>query len=339
MTKKLKLTAIFIFLILALVLSPISNVLAINYEAQINVGFSSGLLVVGETTELQIDILNSNPFILENASFTNSLEVSGQTGLVVHPDGVLTNTCGGIVIADPDTTKISLSGGVVPAASGVTQGTCSITVRVLATEIGTKQSYIPSYGNPPSHGGVGFYSTARGGLDIITNATRDPSITTLTVTPVETPSMNKSFSPTTVWAGESTQLEININNNDTTYALTGATYTDTLPSPFVVASPLTTSTSGCGGGTIDTSVGGNTITLNNGTIAPSSTCRVRVRVVSSTQGTYTNIIPAGPDAEGSLQTDQYVTNPSDVSAPVNVQSVGLSKEFSPNSFARAIPAH
>ncbi len=99
---------------------------------------------------LQIDILNSNAFILENVSFTNSLEVSGQTGLVVHSDGVLTNTCGGIVIADPDTTTISLSGGVVPASSGVTQGACSITVRVLATSPGTKQSYIPSYGQEPS---------------------------------------------------------------------------------------------------------------------------------------------------------------------------------------------
>ena len=336
MNKKSKLTLIFIILITALIVSPVSTVLAINYEAQINVGFppDDSILVVGETTTLQIDILNSNEFILENVSFTNSLEVSGQTGLVVHSDGVLTNTCGGIVIADPDTTTISLSGGVVPASSGVTQGMCSIIVRVLATSPGTKQSYIPAYGVEPSHGGAGLYSTARGGLDIITNATREPSITTLTVNPVETPSMNKIFSPTTVWAGESTQLEINLTNNDTDTTLTGVTYTDTLPSPFVVSSPLTTSVSGCGGGTIATSVGSNTITLNNGTIAPSSLCRIRVRVVSAAQETYTNIIPAGPDGVGSLQTDQYVTNPSAVSAPVNVQSVGIAKEFNPDSFAQ-----
>ncbi len=40
MNKKSKLTSIFMFLITALVLSPVSTVLAINYEAQINVGFS-----------------------------------------------------------------------------------------------------------------------------------------------------------------------------------------------------------------------------------------------------------------------------------------------------------
>jgi LPXTG-site transpeptidase (sortase) family protein len=325
----------FVVLILSLVLNPISTVLAINYEAQINVGFPSGsILLVGESTILRIDILNTNPFILENASFTNSLEVDGQTGLVVHSDGVLSNTCGGVVIADPESTTIALSGGTVPAASGVTQGQCSITVRVLAKSPGTKNSYVPSYGNPPSWGGEGLHATARGGLDTITNATRDASITTLTVNPVETPSMDKNFSPSTVWAGESTQLEINLYNNDVTNTITGATYTDTLPSPFVVASPLTTSISGCGGGTISTSVGSNAITLNNGTILPETNCRIRVRVVSSTQAIYTNTIPAGPSGTGSLQTDQYVTNPSDVTAPVNVQSVGIMKRFSPDSFAQ-----
>ena len=334
--KNLSKSAFLLFtLIIALVLSPASTVLAINYEAQINVGFPSGsILLVGETTVLRIDILNTNPFALENVSFTNSLEVNAQTGLVVHSDGVLSNTCSGIVIADPGTTKISLSGGQVPFASGGTQGQCYITVRVLATSPGTKNSYVPSYGNEPSWGGAGLYATARGGLDIITNATRDASITTLTVNPVETPSMNKNFSPSTVWAGESTQLEINLTNNDTVNSLTGVTYTDTLPSSFVVSSPLTTSISGCGSGTINTSVGSNTITLSNGTIAPSALCRIRVRVVSPTQGTYTNIIPAGPDGVGSLQTDQYVTNPSDVTAPVNVQSVGISKAFNPTSFAQ-----
>ncbi|MBI9050869.1 MAG: DUF11 domain-containing protein [Anaerolineaceae bacterium] len=333
MRKLSKSVFLFVTLIMALILSPVATVLAINYEAQINVGFDDGSLLVGEDTILTIEILNTNPFILENVSFTNSLLVGTNTGLVVHADGVLTNTCGGTVIATADTTKITLSGGEVPAATA-TQGRCEMTIRVLATSPGTKNSYVPSYGNPPSNGGVGLYSTARGGLDIITNATRLASITTLSVTAVETPSMNKNFSPSTVWAGESTQLEINLTNNDEDHALTGVTYTDTLPWPFVVSSPLTTSLSGCGGGTISTSVGSNTITLNNGTIAADSLCRVRVRVVSSLQGTYTNTIPAGPAGVGSVQTDQYVTNPADVTAPVNVQSVGISKQFSPDSFAQ-----
>jgi len=67
---------------------------------------------------------------------------------------------------------------------------------------------IPAYGVPPAYGGIGLHSTARGGLDEITNST--PASATLQVTAVQPPSMNKNFNPTTVWVGQSSQLEINI---------------------------------------------------------------------------------------------------------------------------------
>ena len=334
--KKMSKSALLLFtLIIALILSPVSTVLAITYEAQINVGFLGGsILLVGETTILRIDILNTNPFNLENVSFTNSLEVDGQTGLVVHSDGVLDNTCGGIVIADPGTNKISLSGGQVPLRFRGNSGTMLSYRSRTGNLTGYKKQLCTFVWERTLLGrrGALFNSSRRSGYY---HQCHPGCIHyDFNSKPCRNPSMNKNFSPSTVWAGESTQLEINLTNNDTVNSLTGVTYTDTLPSSFVVSSPLTTSISGCGSGTINTSVGSNTITLSNGTIAPSALCRIRVRVVSPTQGTYTNIIPAGPDGVGSLQTDQYVTNPSDVTAPVNVQSVGISKAFNPTSFAQ-----
>ena len=69
--------------------------------------------------------------------------------------------------------------------------------------------------------------------------------------------------------------------------------------------------------------------VNNATIAPTSTCRVRVRVVSNTQGQYTNTIPSGPAGVGSLKTRQGVTNTSPVTAIFNVQAVGVTKTINP----------
>ncbi|MBA4383491.1 MAG: hypothetical protein C0410_02025 [Anaerolinea sp.] len=315
-------------LIGSIILGQVQTANAIAYEAQINMEFSETGILVGDTTILTISIFNQNYFILDNVSFTNSL-AGRQPGLKIGPGGLLSNSCSGIVIATPGTTTISLSGGTVPANTGV-QGSCQIQVEIITTTSGNLLNTIPAYGVEPSYGGVGLYATARGGLDIITNSTRGATTVTLLVLPVTSPTMNKSFSPSTVWAGESTQLEINLFNEDTTNTLTGVTYTDNLPSPFVVSAPLTTSLLNCGiGATLTASVGSSSVTLNNGTISPRTTCRVRVRVVSSTQGAYTNTIPSG-----SVQTNQLVTNNTNVTAPVNVQSVKITKTFNPTSFAQ-----
>ena len=318
-------------LIAFMALDPMLSVKALSFAAQINKSFTPISIVAGQTSRLDIHIYNPNLFQLDNASFTDSL-VGVQPGLVIATPANLSNTCGGIVLASAGTTTISLSGGTVPAQVGSTPGSCVISVDVTSTTPGNLINTIPAYGVLPAYGGEGLYATARGGLDIITNT--DPASATLQVGGVQPPSMNKNFSPTTVWVGQSTQLEINVFNNDPNNALTQATYTDTLPVPFVVASPLTVSLSGCGAGTLTASVGAASVTLNNATISSNSNCRVRVQVVSFTQGQYTNTIPAGPSGAGSLHTQQGVTNASPVTANVNVQAVGITKAFTPTTFSQ-----
>jgi uncharacterized repeat protein (TIGR01451 family) len=73
--------------------------------------------------------------------------------------------------------------------------------------------------------------------------------------------------------------------------------------------------------------GGTSVTLNNVTIAPNSTCTIRVNVTSNTQGSYLNTIPAN-----ALQTQQGPTNTSPDSDRLNVQEIGITKAFSPPSF-------
>ncbi len=312
----------------SILFSYFKDVHAFSFSAEINKKFTPISIVAGQISRLDITIFNPNLFQLENASFTDSL-IGRQPGLHIATPSNLTNTCGGVVIAAAGTTTISLSGGTVPPQVGSTPGTCVISVDVTSTTPGNLINTIPAYGETPSYGGEGLYATARGGLDVITNT--NSASATLQVNSVQPPSLSKSFSPATTWVGQSTQLEINLFNNDLNTALTEATYTDYLPPSFTVSSPLTTSLSGCGSATLSANVGDTSITLNNATIAPNSNCRVRVRVISSTQGQYTNTIPAGPAGAGSVQTRQGVTNLAPASGNINVQAVGITKTIVPEN--------
>ncbi|HTX91046.1 MAG TPA: SdrD B-like domain-containing protein, partial [Anaerolineales bacterium] len=328
---------IFLLLLGGLVIIPTTLAFALSFSAEINQSFTPIKIVAGDTSRLDIKIYNPNEFQLDNVSFTDSL-IGVQPGLKIATPANLANDCGGIVIADAGTTTIRLSGGSVPPQVGSTAGTCTISVDVTSTTPGNLINTIPAYA-APAYGGVGLHATARGGLDTITNTS--PASATVQITEVEAPSMNKSFTPNTVWTGQSSQLEIDIINNDLQTALDHATFTDYLPASFTVAAPLTVSLNGCGEptATLAASVGATSFTLNNGTIAPDSTCQIRIRVVSSIQGTYTNTIGAGPAGLGSLQTRQGVTNKTPVTADINVQAVNVAKAFSPTTISQGDPTN
>lgn len=325
-TKTIQILFFILLIITAVLQKPASVAKGFTFTANINKQFTPISIVAGGISVLEITIYNPNTFELENASFIDNL-VGIQPGLFVATPNGLVNECGGTVVANAGGTTVTLSGGTVPPQVGPTPGSCSIFVNVSSTTPGNLINRIPPYSESPSNGSVGLYSTANSGLDIITNTTEANA--TLRVDAVQAPSLSKSFNPTTVWVGQSSLLTIRLANNDPDNSLTQATYTDTLPSPFVVASPSNATTSNCGSATLSAVTGSNTITLSNATIAPTGTCQVQVRVVSGTQGAYTNTIPAGPAGTGSVRTLQGVTNATAASANINVQSVGISKAFSP----------
>ena len=73
---------------------------------------------------------------------------------------------------------------------------------------------------------------------------------------------------------------------------------------------------------------GTAVSLNNGTIAPSSTCTITVNVTTNVQGAYINRIPAN-----SLRTQQGLTNTTASTARLSAQEIGVAKRFSPGTLS------
>ena len=317
-----------LFVIIASLISgPVTTVRAASLPAEINKQFTPLQIDAGGVSVLRISIFNPNTFPLTNVAFVDDL-VRVQPGLyVANPAGIV-NTCGGTVTAAPNATTITLSGGGVPAQTGPTPGQCYIEVNISSVTAGNLINTIPAH-NAPTDIGLTADGNDGGTPVLITNTS--PASATITVIAVSPPSLSKTFNPNTIFVGQTSQLTIRINNNDADTNLTGTSYTDTLPSGLVVATPNGLSTSNCGAGSsVSASAGGTTITLTNGTVTPSQDCLVTVNVTGAF-GQYTNTIPAGPLNPGSLRTNQGVTNGSPASANLNIQPVGVTKVFSPDA--------
>ena len=294
-------------LIISFLVSPGQNAYAqgISLPAEINKTFSPISIAAGATSLLRVTIFNPNSFVLTSAAWTDNLPA----GITVV--GVTANTCGGTVTAPAGSTTISLSGGTVPAQSGSTPGSCTVSVNVTATTPGARINTIP----------IGALSSTGGGTSI---SNTSPASATLNVTATGVPSVSKSFNPSTIWAGGTSQLSIVITNGANT-TLTQASITDNLPANVFLANPVSPTLTGCGGSaSVTAPSGGTTVTLNNGSIPSGTTCTITVNVTSNVQGAYTNRIPAN-----ALQTQQGLTNSTAATARLTVREIGLAKRFSP----------
>lgn len=306
---------IVVILIVSILAFPGQTVYAqVSFLAGINKSFSPISIPAGGTSQLSVTVFNPNDFSLTNASWVDNL-IGVQAGLIIANPVNLTNTCGGSVSAPPGGTTLSLTGGTVPAKSGATPGSCTVSINVTSTRTGNLINTIPA---------GELSSTGRG--TTITNST--PASATLNVTGTQPPTVSKSFSPTTIWAGAVSELAIRINNNAIGTPLTQVSITDNLPANVFLANPPNASTSGCGPSASVTAVaGGTSVTLSNGSIAPASSCIIMVSVTSDTQGTYTNRIPAG-----ALGNQQNLTNATQATARLSVQEIGVTKRFNPARF-------
>jgi LPXTG-site transpeptidase (sortase) family protein len=303
-------------LIVLFLLSPGETVAAqvLSFPAEINKSFSPISIAAGGVSRLRVTIFNPNAYPLTNASWTDNL-IGVQLGLTIASPVGLTNTCGGTVTASAGSTVLSLSGGTVPAQSGITPGSCTVSVNVTSTTQGNLINTIPA---------GALISIGEG----VTITNTSPASATLNVSGTQPPSIIKNFNPSTIWAGDISQLSIAIRNNEPSISLTQASITDNLPANVVLAIPVSPTLNGCGDSATLTAVsGGTSVTLNNGTIAPNATCTITVNVTSNIQGAYTDRIPAN-----SLQTQQGLTNSTQATARLNVQEIGVTKRFSPPAF-------
>jgi uncharacterized repeat protein (TIGR01451 family) len=304
-------------LIVSILLNPGEAAAAqvIAFPAAMNKSFSPISVAAGGVSRLSVTIYNPNAFQLTNASWTDNL-IRVQPGLAIASPMEVTNSCGGSVTGAAGSTSLSLSGGTVPAQVGPTPGSCTVTINVTSAIAGNLINTIPANA-----------LTSTGENTNITNTS--PASATLNVAGSPGPSISKSFSSATIWAGEISRLSIVITNNDPDTTLTQVSLTDVLPADVFLADPVSPLLQGCGASAAIVAVGGgSSIALNNGTIAPNSTCTISVDVTSDVQGAYTNRIPAN-----ALQTQQGLTNVAQAVTRLNVQEIGISKRFNPPTFA------
>ena len=318
---------IVVALLVSILLTPGGGVRAqgITVPAEINKSFSPISIPSGGTSRLSVTIFNPNDNPLTNASWTDNLN-SIQPGLRIADPPSVNNSCGGTVNASAGGTSFSLSGGTVPAQSGSTVGRCTVSLNITSTTVGNLINRIPS-------------GALSGTVDGETVSNTDPASATLNVTGTPTPpptppppppvTLSKNFNPGSIGIGGISQLSIVIRNNQTNASLTQASVTDNLPANVFLASPPNPQLTNCGPSASVTAVsGGTSVTLNNGTIAPSSTCTIIVNVTSNVQGTHTNRIPAG-----SLRTQENLSNPTDATDRLTVRAIDITKAFDPGEMA------
>ncbi len=132
----------------------------------------------------------------------------------------------------------------------------------------------------------------------------------------------KTFVPNPIAVGAVSTLTFTLTNTNTA-PLTGATFTDSLPSGVqVAATPVAATT--CGG-TWTPAAGNTTLNFSGGTIPASGSCTVSVNVTATTAGPHTN-------TSGFLATTEGGTNTTSVgTAPLTaVLPPSMAKAFAPS---------
>jgi len=221
--------------------------------------FADDSLAPGDTTTLTITVTNNATIALTNASFVDQLPVTAAGELeFVAPVG---GTCGGTpVISTTTGTNDTLTVTGFGLAAGAS---CTVTVDVQAN--------------------------AEGGY---TNTTSVVSSTELTGTGTGTdnldvgdlPTIAKGFAPDPINAGATSVLTITATNN-APFALTGITFSDTLPAGLLYSGAPISDT--CGG-TTTVNGGADTLSVTGGTIAADSSCTITIAVLGVAGGTHTN---------------------------------------------------
>ena len=104
------------------------------------------------------------------------------------------------------------------------------------------------------------------------------------------PTVAEAFSPSSVSASVASTLTITFNNTNG-FALTQASFTETVPANLTIeTSPAPTTTCAGAAGTLTSSA--SAVTMANADIPAKGSCTVTISVTSATAGSYTNSIPA-----------------------------------------------
>jgi Big-like domain-containing protein/autotransporter-like protein/IPT/TIG domain-containing protein len=182
---------------------------------------------------------------LTGVSFTDTLPA----GVVLAPNPVFSDNCGGTLTAAAGASSFSLVGGNIPRQANENGGACFISLMVTAKNAGT-------FNNT-----TGTISSTQSGPGATSNTA------SLTATGVSPPTITDSFGAASIAVGASTTLSFVISNPSANSAsLTGVGFTDTLPAGLVV-SASNGLTNSCGG-TVMATPGSSSISLSGGVVQP-----------------------------------------------------------------------
>jgi LPXTG-site transpeptidase (sortase) family protein len=286
--------------------------------------FAPNTVWAGETSTLSITVHNNdgdNP--LTEVTLYDVLPSNGNGDIkVANPANATLSGCGegsGAELTDesstpgslgPDDTTIKLLNGTIAPASD-----CVISVDVHSLVQAAYTNVIPA-----GPAGPGSIETRQR----VTN--ESPADDDLNV---QVFSLSKDFSETTIAAGQTTQVDIAIQNH-ATIGYTGASLDDVLPAglEFVPGSAAINCVPTASTASFSVVSGANsndTLRMTSGILPAETTCTITATVeasMSATVGTFTNDIPIG-----ALTTDQGATNHTPASDSVDVQSLSVDKDF------------
>jgi uncharacterized repeat protein (TIGR01451 family) len=279
-------------------LSQATAVLSLgSLNIQVNKAFSPLTITGGSVSTLTVELTNpSSTQTYLGVQFTDTMPA----GMVIAAPANASTTCVNAVLsASAGSGSFSLSDAQIAPNS-----VCSVTVDVTSSQPGNLTNTIP----------VGGVTTSQGA--------RNTSAASASLTNLPGLGVGKEFVPNQIEPGGISRLTITFINANT-LTLTGLNLTDTMPVGVEIAAapnPATTCS-----GTISTTT--NSVTLSDGTVAPTAVCTISIDVTAPAAGDYLNEIPAG-----AISSTQGASNAKNVTSPLAVRlRPTLSKQFNPSS--------
>lgn len=231
-----------------------SATLAVVAPPQITKSLNPGNILPNGISTLSINLSNptGNPVSEQGVAVTDNFP---QNLVVATPNG-LTNSCGGTATATAGSASVSLTGGTIAVG-----GSCTVTANVTSSIPG---QYLNTTGPVSStNGGTGATSNTAS----LTVTALPPTFTKTIATPFGAGSLNQ---------GDTTTVSFTVANPNS-IALTGLSFTDTLPTGLPIQNPNGLANS-CGG-SITAVPGAGTISLVGGTVGPTASCTITLSVV------------------------------------------------------------
>ncbi|MDD5543529.1 MAG: hypothetical protein PHX83_10190 [Acidobacteriia bacterium] len=263
-------------------------------------------IALNGTVPLTFTLINpaANTVAETDVAFTDTLP----SGLQVGATPGVVNNCGGTFTPSAGDTTLSFTGGTINAAakrarSAVQSNTCTITLNVKGTTSGVKNNT------------TGAISSTNGGTGATSN--------TATLTVASPPTLSKSFNPTQIPLNGTSTLTFTITNPNSSLALSGIAFSDSLPSGLQVGSP--TGISATCTGTWNATAGDTTLNFSGGSLAASSSCTLQVNIQGTTAGVKNN-------TTGAISSNESGTGATSNTATITVVAPPtIAKAFSPTS--------